>query len=481
MNKKKITISERLSTLIILVSLSVISNLSALNIPFHTENILDSFALMKEPLETEKLIDLFLHTSGTKPENFTMYKERIRRETDDLIRYIDLMQRRENPLPTGDLILQYLHQDTLVRYSENQTRLDSLLDSGIFNCVSSAVYYMIFCRALGIEVKGIHAADHAFCSVTDPGLESPVDVETTNKWGYNPGTKKAFQSEFKESTGFIYVPPGEYSERIELGDREMAGLILQNRIVLHQRRGDYENALVLASDRLALTGSKQAEKDYFDSIQNLAAMYNQQQQYEKAIDLINQSATGDFPLPDFLDETRYQIIYNLCSTILNAGDPDRAESIVTSYSNYLPEHIEQDLLLLIEERRLDKLIRQGYSPETVQKIIDSRDLGILTSKRADEMLVYLFARETEKISLEKNFLASLEFLESAPAFLFTTRDFIRLKNVYENNYAVEVHNSIIPLLEKQDWEGAKSILVRALEKIPGNRILLQDLQKLEAF
>ncbi len=481
-NKSNFSFKNKISCFLrIWLLLSIIPNLSALNIPFHTENELDEYAMMEEPLETETLIRLFLYTSDTDPEKYPVYMERIRREIEELKSYINTMQTGENAAPAGDLILQFLHQESLVRYSENQTRLDTLLDTGVYNCVSSAVYYMIFCRALGIEVKGIHAADHAFCSVTVPGQEISVDVETTNKWGYNPGTKKAFHSEFTESTGFIYVPPGRYSNRVELGDREMAGLILQNRIVLHQRRGEYESALELAADRLALTGTDQAGKDYFDSIQNLAAMYNQTQQYEKAVDLINLAETGPFELPDFLDETRYQVIYNLCSTILNAGDPDQAERVVIAYSAQLPEHIEKDLLLLIEERRLDKLIRSGYSLETVQKITDSRDKGILTSKRAEEMLVYLYAREAENISLEENFLTSLEFLDTVPVFLESNRDFIRLRSVYENNYAVEVHNSVIPLLENEDWEGAKDVLNRALEKIPRNRILLQDLQRLESF
>ena len=465
----------------IILIICIIPNLSALDIPFHTKNELDEFALKEEPLETEELLRLFLLSSGTDPSKYVFYEESFHTQKKDLESFIQQMDRQDRSLPPGDLILQFMHKDILTRYNENQTRLGVLMDTGVYNCVSSAVYYMLLCRAAGLEVKGIHAVDHAFCAVKEPGLENPVDVETTNQWGYNPGTKKAFESDFTERTGFIYVPPGKYADRFELGDKGMAGLILQNRIVEHQRKGEYHIALELASDRLVLTGSEGARKDYFDSIQNLAAMYNQQKDYEKAIDLINESENGPYQLPNFLNETRYQVIYNLCSTILNAGDTDQAEKILKSYSSYLPGEILNELTFLIEERRLDRLIRQGYSSEIVQRIINSQNQGILTSKRAEEMLIYLYAREAEKISLEKDYLSSLRFLDTVPPVLKDNRDFLRLKSVYENNYAVAVHNSIIPLLEKGEKGKAEKIISEALILIPGNQILMRDLKRLESF
>ena len=101
------------------------------------------------------------------------------------------------------------------------------------------------------------------------------------KWGYDPGSKKDFNSEFTNQTGFVYVPPGDYNQRTILGDKDMAGLILQNRIVENQKLNRYDLALSLAADRLVLTGSDLAQKDYFDSLQNMAAWYNRMKEYGK--------------------------------------------------------------------------------------------------------------------------------------------------------------------------------------------------------
>ena len=44
---------------------------------------------------------------------------------------------------TAEKVLEYLHKHILRAYSEKQTKIDVLSNTGIYNCVSSAVAYMI--------------------------------------------------------------------------------------------------------------------------------------------------------------------------------------------------------------------------------------------------------------------------------------------------------------------------------------------------
>ena len=88
------------------------------------------------------------------------------------------------------------------------------------------------------------------------------------------------------------------------------------------------------------------------------------------------------------------MVYNLCGAILNSGDTELAEKVMMQYYDLLPDNLIQELSFLIEEKRLDSVVKGGYSPEAVLRISDALDRGIITSKRAEEMLVFLYAKES---------------------------------------------------------------------------------------
>jgi len=62
----------------------------------------------------------------------------------------------------AEFILNYMHRNILRSYSLHQTRIDTMLSNGRFNCVSSAVLYTILCKAVGIDTSGVITKDHAF-------------------------------------------------------------------------------------------------------------------------------------------------------------------------------------------------------------------------------------------------------------------------------------------------------------------------------
>ncbi len=449
----------------------------ALNVPFQSNPRIAEMGLIAEPLNTQELIILLLLASGTDNEEIPANTERLGALIAELPVYI---QERKGDVPTGEAVLIYLHEKVLKNYRLDQTRLDVLLDTGSYNCVSSAALYLLLSRSINLETFGIHSVDHVFCAVKPSGSSVAIDVETTNIWGYNPGEKKDFESEFTSSTGYVYVPPGDYSNRIKLEDKDMAGLILQNRIVELQKKNRYIEALSLAADRLSLTGSRQAEKDYFDSVQNLAAWYNNLHQYEEGILVINTAEKGSFELPSFLKETRYQLVYNLCGSILNRGDTDLAEKLLLEYQQLLPENVFQELSFLIEEKRLDQLIKEGYSESTVNEIEASFSMGLITEKRAAEMITYLLAKEAERLSLNGGYLEGLLFLRDAMTGFHMGADLSHLISVYEQNYAVSIHNTAIPFLNSRDYEKAKALIREGLSYIPDNPILQKDLANLES-
>ncbi|MDR1467914.1 MAG: hypothetical protein LBT00_01325 [Spirochaetaceae bacterium] len=210
----------------------------------------------------------------------------------------------------AERVLQFMYEKTLKRYSLNQTQLDVLLSSGTYNCVSSAVFYLVLGKSLGLDVKGVVTRDHAFATVESEG--ALIDIETTNKFGFNPGNKKEFTDNFGKTTGFAYVPPGNYRNRAQISPIELVSLIMGNRISMLESRKRFADALPLAVDRAALLAKREAPvdsplfsdpvADRMDRVFNVAGNFLNSRKEEDAL------AFADYAKPVYPDDARWEEI-----------------------------------------------------------------------------------------------------------------------------------------------------------------------------
>ena len=192
---------------------------------------------IREPLPVETIVDAALEFSGASEASASAAKDKL---VGLLRRFRDEVTNVTEQAALGEKALIFLHRNLLTTYAVLQTRVDTALDTGVFNCVSSAVLYLIIARSVGLSVSGVRTTDHAFCAVLVNGQQ--VDVETTNPDGFNPGAKKEFTDSFGKTTGFRYVPPGNYADRraiggIHAGGYRLAG-VQPSRRGAHRRRGE---------------------------------------------------------------------------------------------------------------------------------------------------------------------------------------------------------------------------------------------------
>ncbi len=164
--------------------------------------------------------------------------------------------------------LEYLHERVLTRYAERATSVDEAVRTGQYNCVSSAVLYAILARAAGLDVAAVRTRDHAFISVMVDG--SPVDVETTNVHGFEPGKKKQFTDSFGAVTGYSYVPPSNYRDRTAISLKELLGLVLYNRASEAGQDGRYRDGVNPAVSSYALTGTQEFREAMRVAVSNYA-------------------------------------------------------------------------------------------------------------------------------------------------------------------------------------------------------------------
>ena len=425
-------------------------------------------------LTESQFIDAALLASGTSIESNE------RDEIDQLIRdLVNDLGSNKNAYDKGEQILQYLHDSVFSRYIENQTKIDTLIRRGTFNCVSSAVLYMAAGRAAGLNIQGVQTPDHAFVSVL---IDSDiVDVETTNEWGYDPGKKKEFTDSFSGSTGYNYVPPGNYSLRKDINDKQMIGLILQNRIAELQRINNHKDAVPMAVDRYSLTLSDVAQKDMYDTFSNYASQLNGSGQYEKGITFLLE-AINRWNSSSNVSKAIEALIHNYLLSLIENDQSLEAEnylSMLEAQEVMSPEAVQSDRAMIYDKRTIDLLNSDSSFAEIQPYLNRIYEEGFLLKDKWINYTLYNYIQEAEIVAGSQGWLKAYLFVKDAPVKIRNQRKYIQLLNSCKRNYVVTIHNSFADLYNSGKYSEAEELINEGLEQIPGDRTLTSDLQMIK--
>jgi len=144
----------------------------------------------------------------------------------------------------GEALLRFLHAGPMKGgYEGGQTDVSKIIETGRFNCVSSAALYNIVGRRLGLDLRGIEVPEHAFSILYDGRRH--MDVETTIPEGFNPGRSPEAVKRFARQTGFVYVPESHRDERREVNDAGLVAIIYFNHGVALGRQEKYPQSLAM--------------------------------------------------------------------------------------------------------------------------------------------------------------------------------------------------------------------------------------------
>jgi hypothetical protein len=278
---------------------------------------------VREPLPVETIVDAALEFSGASDPSAAAAKDKL---VVLLRRFRDEVANVSGQAELGERALIFLHRNLLTGYSLLQTRVDVALDTGVYNCVSSAVLYLIVARSVGLSVSGVRTSDHAFCSVLVNGQQ--IDVETTNPYGFNPGSRKEFNDSFGKTTGFNYVPPGNYQERRSIGERELLSLILYNRVSEYGDGRFFKDALQPAVSAYALVGSDEMRQVMTIAFSNYVASLGTRQDFPQAVQFID-AVRASFGGTVDLGQPRRDVYHNWVVSLLTGRGYLDAENLLS--------------------------------------------------------------------------------------------------------------------------------------------------------
>lgn len=457
--------------------------------------------LTETPYAFDDYLDFALIASGTQGDVGEM-----KRMVYNLIGKLEEDMRADKVSEQDDkraeYILQWLHKNFLSRYAQSQTRIDVLINKRTFNCVSSAVFYNIIARKFGLKVKGVVVKEHAFSQLQLS--KKKIDIETTTKYGFNPGGKRAQFDESGKLIGFVYIPKNHYRQRVEIGDREMLSLIYANRARALTDKNQYAAAVALLYRSWRLAGNlPDSQESWISGLINYISNLQEQKRFSDALYIVRE-AQNDLPDNTKLAESRAGIYVNWGYEASRCGRYDEAIKALKEGLSLFPKHplLRQNLkaaclqkIQFLEqegrygESRVElKKAMQVFPKDAAFKQIDmsifitmARDAPLnvaegifykgLKKYPHDDYLLHNFAllyiKRALKLSGEGRYPKSLELIKRGIKNVPRSKELLEAPKKLYNDWGLS-------LLAGKDFPAAVKVYDSALASYPSDSVLMNN-------
>jgi tetratricopeptide (TPR) repeat protein len=396
-----------------------------------------------------------------------------------------------DPRERGEYILIWMHRRYLKSYSLLQTRLDTLLSGGRYNCVSSAVLYLVLGTAVELEIRGVMTRDHAFAALR--AGDQWIDVETTNPYGFDPGNRKEFHDQFGKATGFAYVPAKNYRDRAAISPLELISLIFSNRVTELERQNRFAEAVPLAISRMGLLSGggtsggaaagdapsffEDPRRDLMNRLFNFGAFLLKRGREDEAL------RWAALAGPQYPDAERWQeftlaAANNRMIRQIRAGRFAEARDQL----NLLSPALASDAFTRLDTALTDAELTDGAakikSAEEAARVLAAIDRAearrILSAGRTGELRVFAVEKTAALFAAVKDWPGAIAWLEEALDRYGPSPPLAQSLENARSNLAVDYHNRFAAAWNRRNREEAERILEEGLTRFPGNRQLLAD-------
>ena len=365
----------------------------------------------------------------------------------------------KSPFERGEQLLTLLHAGPMAKgYESHQTDVSVILETGKFNCVSSAAMYNILGRRLGLDLRAIEVPDHAFSILYDGTRHA--DVETTTAQGFNPARDPASQKQFEQQTGFRYIPESNRDQRREINEVGLVAIIYYNHGVMLTDQKKYHEALVTYFRALSLDAEfDSAVKNALAVLANWSNQLSKGQKFAEAIDVL---ATGlDLAPEDGTLRHNHKVVWGeWADATMKSGDTDQALDILHRAAQKIPgeaSHFDSQQAWLFVQRGEDLVkakqweqamaaVEPGFAKLEGRPRDELRDWrnGVYLRWSSAEMDARNFARAAE--ILEQGMKAVPDDKRLANNLAYTVQQWV--KDVNAKSGEVEAQKTMLVLLDK---------------------------------
>jgi len=281
-----------------------------------------------ENIDDEKLFYYFVlvsEESSRLDEFLEFYRDlKIRIELDaekdygttNVAEYTDSMKKQ-----FAESLLVYLHKSPFKEYNFDSNKISEIIDFGRYNCVSSSILYAILLKKYGFLSNAIETSDHVFIEVVFQN--DKIDVETTNKFGFNPGTKKEALDNFGKVTGFNYVSPKDYKNRNKIDLKKLLFLLSHNLANYYYKSRNFIKSANLGYIIYLGRGDNKGKEEFDVYFNNLLVNLTDKKEYKKGIELVNEYLEA-YGFSENFVKLRFDLINNF---INGCGDFENFEEL----------------------------------------------------------------------------------------------------------------------------------------------------------
>ncbi len=374
----------------------------------------------------------------------------------------------------SEAVLALMYKKVLTRYSEFQTRVDTALESGDYNCVSSALLFYYFAETTGLSVEGVETPDHAFCTVVVNGVK--IDVETTNPYGFDPGSQKELQTNSAEQKKYVFMPLTKYRDRQPASERRFLSLVYGNRISLLERRGDFVQAVGFALDSHTLQGTEASFTDLAERFITYAVNLSDRGREGEGLDFIIAMSDrfGTYPRYAEYISSAAGMIEN---ALMKKNDYPGGFAFLDKYAPRIEKARYDEMFRLLNVNYLGYTIENSGMQDALPVIYGSRQY--LSPADFERLIVLVYSREAEKIARTGKWLETVAVLDLGLKEIPGQKDLLLQRTMYRQNYAIGVHNEAVKAWNAGGRASVKTLIEDALALIPESTLLQNDLKNMK--
>ena len=360
----------------------------------------------------------------------------------------------------AERLLKFLHDGPMKGgYESQQTDLHTILDTGRFNCVSSAALFNVIAQRIGLKVAAVEVPQHVFSLVIDGDLR--IDVETTSPQGVDPkGVKTP-----KGST-----PADRYAgQRREVGELGLAAVIAYNHGVGMIEDSRFHESILSSLRAISLDPvNPGAAQNTLAGFVKWGLELNEAGKYEEAIALL--AAGLEVSPKDSAMANNHKVVWNkYAESLMAGGKVDEALTVLRRAARTIPgEDFETRQAFLFITRAQE--LTESEKWDEALKIYDN-GLGKVDKKAAAKIKdarIGLFLNRSVAAMEKGEFEAAIEILKQGAKL--EPKD-SRIKN----NMKAAYDGWAKGCMEKSDWAGAVAVYEKGLVEFPGDSHLKNNL------
>jgi tetratricopeptide (TPR) repeat protein len=360
----------------------------------------------------------------------------------------------KTPKAKAEQLLKFLHKEAMATgYESGQTDLHGILDTGKYNCVSSAVLYNVIGRRLGLDLRAVEIPEHVFSVLCDG--DKRIDVETTNAQGFDPS----------DATG---RKKHSAAERREVGEEGLAAIIAYNHGVTLSQEKHYHEAALANFRALAIDPTNPgAAKNAMADLTNWPLELAKSGDYENALAVMSvglQLAPTESSL-----KNNHKVVWSeYADARMKAGKPVEAVAILRRAAKAGTGEDFETRQAYLFVMPAQELMDAGKWDEAL-KLIDSgmKAVDLKAQKTLRESRVGVFLRWSQEEASKEKFEKALEVLKRGAAEEKDSR--------IKNNTVVTYDTWANTFMTNGKWDEAIRIYERGLKQLPGDKHLENNL------